>query len=409
MKIAIISDTHFGLKENQNDFALDSYLNAEQAFQYSLQNYVDLILMPGDIFDLEIPTQETYHSVFKLFSELIGEQKIIPKDKTKTITKIPLVVIPGTHEYRGKNYKGPIDVLESAGYIYKLGKEHILFENNNEKIAIHGMKGVPEKVSKDLLLKIDFQPVPDFTNILMLHQSFKEFLPFDDEMVATLTLEDLPNGFDLYINGHIHLSNIIKTEKGTFVLAGSTVLTQIKKAEIEKRKGFHIYDTKTKNLEFVEISVQREYYLREIKIDGETKEDIINKIKIVMEETKKLAHTYEYNIFDTQYKLRPVLKIKITGKISSGFKQSDISAKDFVSDDLIIILDKELDSKELEEKIKEIDLGKDREKALIQSQEIFFKNLETSGFKKSFEPAEILNLLKNGDIDKAIEEIIKEE
>ena len=386
MKIAIISDTHFGFKEMNKELWADCYINAKQCFDSSLEN-IDLVLMPGDIFDLEIPTQETFDRTFKLFNIIKG--------------KVPIVVIAGTHEYRGRGYKGPIDILESAKYVTNLSKEHTIIDD----VAIHGMKGVPEKVSKDLLHKIDFKPVEGKKNIIMLHQSFKEFLPFDDEMVATLTLEDLPSGFDLYINGHIHLSNIIDTEKGKFLLPGSTILTQIKKKELEKGKGFYIYDSNTQKLEFKEIPIQRSFYLLKINVENSSKEkvyDLINQKIDKLELEKK-----EYNIFDQTFELKPIIKIKLKGTLLSGFKQSDIKEKDFQFNDKIVIIEKSLDVKELEEKIREIDMSKEKDKALAQSKGIFLKNLNEAGFKNKFDPEDFVDVILNEETSKAAEIILE--
>ncbi len=407
MKIAIISDTHFGFKENDSELNLDCYINAYQSFELAIKNNAELILMPGDIFDLEIPTQETFDKTFLLLNTLIGNQKNIPKDKDVTITALPIVVISGTHEYRGKEYKGPVDVLESAKYIYKLEKEHIIFENNNEKIAIHGMKGVPEKVAKDLLDKINFKPIENAKNLIMFHQSFKEFLPFDDEMVATLTLNDLPKGFDLYIDGHIHLSNIITTEFGKFLLPGSTILTQIKKKEIEIPKGMYIYDSEKDTLDFHKIPIQRKYYLEEIKIDKNTKEEIYDLINKYINSLN--LESNKYLIFDKEILLKPIIKIKIKGELLSGNKQSDINVKDFENENYIILLDKDLNSKELEEKLKNFDITKEKENALNESTEIFIKNLQSAGFKNTFNPEEMILQLKSEDLDKIKEKIIKRE
>ena len=254
MRIAIISDTHFGYKEG-TELEQDCYFNFEQALDYSMRN-CDLILMPGDLFDLEEPSQKTLNSVFQIFGEYIKDQKWVPKTTKKKLLKVPIVAIAGTHEYKGKDYTSPIDVLESANYIYQLKNSNLTFDN----VTICGMTGVPEKVAKQLITKIGFEPIEKSLNIFMTHQSYTELLAFDDEMVSTLSLEDLPKGFDLYINGHIHKKNLINTSNGPFLIPGSTIITQIKKNEILEKRGFYIYDTITKELEFLEIPLQRKYF-----------------------------------------------------------------------------------------------------------------------------------------------------
>ncbi|EQD59621.1 metallophosphoesterase, partial [mine drainage metagenome] len=74
----------------------------------------------------------------------------------------------------------------------------------------------------------------------MLHQSIYEILPFDESFMH---YDDLPKGFDLYVCGHIH-SRVKATVNGKlFLIPGSTVLTQLKEGE-QERKGFILFDTK---------------------------------------------------------------------------------------------------------------------------------------------------------------------
>ena len=57
-------------------------------------------------------------------------------------------------------------------------------------------------------------------------------MPFDeDESIASLSLADLPNGFDLIIDGHLHWTNEQKLEGKRFLLTGSTIFTQMKNLE----------------------------------------------------------------------------------------------------------------------------------------------------------------------------------
>ena len=84
--------------------------------------------MPGDLFDLEEPSQKTYDKLFKIISRYVGEQNIQNNTNNKTLTFVPIVIIAGTHEYKGKGYTSPIDVIESSNYFYQLKHSNIIFE-----------------------------------------------------------------------------------------------------------------------------------------------------------------------------------------------------------------------------------------------------------------------------------------
>ena len=396
MKIAIISDTHFGFKEN-TELENDCYINFEQALESAINNS-DMILMPGDLFDLEEPSQKTYDNLFKIISKYTGEQKLKNNTNKKTLTSIPIIIIAGTHEYKGKGYTSPIDVIESSNYFYQLKHSNIIFETENEKINICGMSGVPEKYAKDVIKKIDFKPLENSTNILMTHQSYNELLAFDDEMVSNLSLDDLPLGFDLYINGHLHKKQIIKSNK-FFVIPGSTIITQIKKQEIKDPRGYMIFDTKTKEINFIEIPLQRKYFYEEIKLENTNIEDIKTEIIKKIENVKN-----EFVEYNTE-KLKPVLKIKLNATINFGEKS--ISEKDFPQDYCILIIDKQISLTELKNKIENINFEKNKQTALQKSQETFIANLNNSNFKKSFDPEELMNIQKDNDPEKTTKYILE--
>jgi DNA repair exonuclease SbcCD nuclease subunit len=397
MLISIISDTHFGFKED-SPLEQDCYINFEQALNYAMTN-TDLILMPGDLFDLEEPSQKTLHNVFQILSKYIGEQKLIPNTNNKKHLLKPIIAIAGTHEYKGKGYTSPIDVFEKAEYIYQLKHSNIVFKND-ELINISGMAGVPEKVAKDVIAKVGFQPIENAINIFMTHQSYNELLAFDDEMVSNLSLEDLPKGFDLYINGHIHKKHLINTTFGPFLIPGSTIITQIKKLEILDNRGFYTFDTITKKLEFVAIPIQRKYFYFEIKEENTTKQELIDKINAKINEIKNEFVLYN----DT--KLIPVLKVKVSAKLNMN-ENTNLNEKSFPNEDVILIIDKKLEIHELKNKIENINFEQDKINALENSKKIFEKNLIDAGYKNSIDIDTLITVLKDNNPEKTSQYVLE--
>ncbi|MDO8627115.1 MAG: metallophosphoesterase, partial [Candidatus Diapherotrites archaeon] len=202
MKIGIISDTHLGFGA-RSEREQDSYFALRQAFEMAGQQKVDFILMPGDLFDHSIPSQECWHESFEVFRI----PKTFPKSEVKVFKNfgtekkealfdgIPVLAIHGTHEFRGKGYKNALHVLESAKALIYFHAEAVVVEKNFEKVAIFGLGGVPEKKALDALQALNPKPVSGAKNVFVFHQSLKEFLPTDDEMSVTLSLEDLPKGY----------------------------------------------------------------------------------------------------------------------------------------------------------------------------------------------------------------------
>jgi len=392
VKIAFISDTHFGFSRPKREY--DSYIYAKQVFEIAKEK-ADLIFLPGDVFDSSSPGEECLSRVFELFQSFQNSKsdvKIISLDDKwqhngHGILNFPIVAIPGTHEYKARE-DGPLEVLENAGYITCLHAGHITLELGGEKVNIFGIRGVPELVAKDVLKKLDFKPQGG-TNILVMHQSFKELLPFNDEMVATLEFKDLPDGFDLFVNGHIHSHKVFELDNGKFVLPGYTVITQVRKGEVKQRKGFVVYDTISKALEFVEIPLQRDYIYKEVDIS-----DFESSISDLDGLDRK-----SYSIFGKELTLEPYAKIKLVGKIDEHKK----NILNLVKKKEGIILDIEKDLSVIEQKIKEIDLKAIKESALGLAEQTFFENLYGSGFKRSFDLKLIFDYLKDGEVDKVLE------
>src|SRR3989338_3002883 len=108
-------------------------------------------------------------------------------------------------------------------------------------MAVHGMSFVPEKFAKEVLEKFNPTPIKGAENIFVFHQSIGQYL-YSDEEHPTLMLEDMPRGFDLVVDGHIHWSDTHNKDGLNFLLAGSTVSTQMRKIEGERPKAVHIFE-----------------------------------------------------------------------------------------------------------------------------------------------------------------------
>lgn len=286
MKIAIISDTHFGYAwgtERQED----SFLNAKEAFEKALDS--DLILLAGDIFDRKTPSQEVWKEALKILSipliEGKSEVKLVDTNIKRELSPlifsgIPVIAIHGTHERRARGFVNPVELLEKMGYLIHLHGEYVVFEKNGERVAIHGMSGVPEKFASDVLKRMNFRPLENCYNILLIHQSIEGFV-YAEEGEA-LKLEDLPDNFDLIVDGHIHWHK--KAEDKNLIFTGSTISTQLRKIEAEIPKGFLKIDTIKNKVEFVELKSARRliYIEREIKDKndlGFLREEIMSKIE----------------------------------------------------------------------------------------------------------------------------------
>ncbi|MCD6522307.1 MAG: DNA repair exonuclease [Candidatus Diapherotrites archaeon] len=399
MKIAVISDTHFGYgwgTEREND----SFEQAEEAIKKAIELKADIILMPGDIFDSRIPRQEVMEKAMRTLSIALHSNPTNVKVDTfsrdispRTFSGVPIIAIHGTHERRGKGLVNPVKELEAANFLVALHCERIVLSKDGEKIAIHGMGGVPESYALDVLKQWNPKPLPNMFNILVLHQSFKEYIY---EEAAFLSLDDMPSGFDLIINGHIHWHDILEKNGKKLLLPGSTITTQIRKGEAEKPKGFCMLDTATNNIEFFPLSSQRKVLYIDLSFEGEDASTATRKIK------EKIS-----SVLNTQFNKKPLLRVKISGTIKTGATIDRKEILDSFKDKAIISFD---DVTTVTDFKRKIGLLREMQKSKMSVDEmgiaILRKNLEEAGYQGP-DASKLLSLLAEGDIEKAIEFIYK--
>ena len=412
MKIVFASDFHLGF-----DFkglrSKESFENALQVLEKSIQLNADLVVLTGDLFDESLPNQEVMVEAIKLFSKAKHDSlnkfdaKIkvfsdVEKFNVINFNSLPILAIHGTHEYRGKNFKNALQVLEAAKLLCYQHAGPALIEKNNEKICFYCFGGVPEKKAKDVLTYLQPKPLPNSKNVLLMHQSFKEFLPFDDdEMVASLSLSDLPANFDLTVNGHLHWNKKLDLEKSIFLLPGSTIITQMKKLESECKKGFFVWDSIENSFSFVELDNQRRFFYHKLNVNHITPADLLNEVRKTISEC----------LAKNSSQLIPLIRIKVNGSLASGFNSTDFSfseiEKEF-SNKAVLSLSKNFESVSLKDRI-EILREKHKNFSSIKElgMQLLEKNLNEAKFDSAFDFEQFFQLLEASEPEKALELILQ--
>jgi DNA repair exonuclease SbcCD nuclease subunit len=392
MKISIIPDVHCGYGKG-TPREEDAFLALDEAVEKNLDS--DLILMVGDIFDSRIPKQET---IAKVAKSLVKAQNvpsktqfvdIIGKDRKElspsSLRGIPIVSLHGNHDRRSKHMTNPVQLLEKAGVLIHLHKGVIIFEIENKKVAIHGMGNVPERYAKDSLYNWNPKPVEGAINILLLHQSIDPYI-YSPLEPPSIKLEDLPAGFDLIIDGHMHWHDTRTLGGCLLLISGSLSPTSIHKKESEQRKGYFVYNGMT--LEFKGIDHQRKIHNESLYFNDNIIYDLDSKISgIVSRNTGKL---------------KPIIKINIKGIIpKSSHRPSFMAIENKYKDKAIIKIGRNFKSEDFEEQIEL--LRALREKRLSPEEQgvlLLRKNLEQT--KCEIRPDELFDILMDGDTDKAM-------
>ncbi len=397
MKIAIIGDTHFGYAWN-SERQEDSFIHAERAIDLALEKNVDLILQTGDMFDSRVPKPEVIANSMNTFSKtLMADQSNVKiLDGTKSLNRhvdrvlngVPLIAIYGTHDRRSKGLVNPVQFLEKAGFLVCLDRDHIVIEKNGEKVAIHGMSGVPERYAGDKLKNWSPKPIDDAKNMLLLHQSIDPFI-YSPQEPPTISIPDLPKGFDLIANGHIHSSEIHKTQDGaTLLLTGSIIITQINEDEIKNSKKIYIWNTETDEINSYNLDPVRETYYEIIDV---TEKDTMT----IKEEIEKFLKTVRP---DTENK--PIVKVKLVGKLPKGSSIDTKSISERYGLIMNLRFDKRLEEEETKEQIK---LLRNIRNQSLSAEEIGLKILEEKIGTVDLDHNNLFNLLAEDQLDKVLE------
>ncbi len=398
MKIAIMSDFHLGYGKN-TERSEDAFKQAKEAMQKAVQEPVSLILVSGDFFDSSTPSTETLFEAIQLLlipkKARKADVKISKEGNELSFEGIPVIAISGTHEFRGKDFKNILSVLQEANLLFYLHGSSLPV-SGDEEIEVFGLSGVPEKKAVDVFNEWKPKPVKGKKNFLLFHQSIKEFLPTDDPMSVTLGLEHLPAGFDLYIDGHLHWSNVTQFEKGKLLLPGSTVITQMKKLEAEKPKGFYAMETQTLVEKFVGLEHQRRLFYHKIDVSRETLSELKEKIRSEIKKDLSLNSA----------KLSPLIRLKLAGELMRGLSVSDFNAEEILKEfdgKAIFSVSKDFSSASFKQRIKELrEMQESRASVSSLGMKLLEKNLSQTSFNNAFDAEQVFELLSQGEQDKAL-------
>ncbi len=402
MKIAVISDSHLGFgygTEKEND----SFRQFDEAVSKAIQEKADLILLPGDIFDSRVPRQEVWAKALTIFQKplLAGKNGIVVIQKINkdsispmALSGVPVIAIHGTHERRGAHSVNPVELLEKAGFVIHLHFSGIVFEKNGERVCIQGISGVPESYAKQEFEKFKATPVPGCKNILMFHQSIEGQVYSDDEQ-SMLRVADLPSGFDLYIDGHIHAKTLIGGNKRV-LLPGSTIITQQKKNEAESMKGFYVIDTNDWAMAFHELHTQRPFYYIELNFQKARVDEVMKKAR------ERIA------AIPMQGQMKPLIFVKLMGDLEEGKGASNVREDEIVRGfNALVTVSNELYAEDFKKKIERL---RERQQKRMSVDEMGIELLRKTLAGTKAEKMEIDGLideLATGNADSVFKKIVE--
>lgn len=302
MRFAHIADCHLGFGNNEalKEITIHNFC---KAVNECLKRDVDFVIIAGDLFDNPLPNIDVL--------KIVAKQLRMLKDRN-----IDVFAIPGSHDYSPTS-KTMISVLEAAGLLFNVAKvEYETLKNNQivlkpfvtEKLCITGVPGRFSGLERDYFKNLvvdcncksnkhsnkqdDNSINTNNTNnnnsngcvkIFLFHTAITEFLR-KNMLFESIPAELLPQGFDYYAGGHLHIRAIKKIDDKWVVYPGPLACTSFDEFLSIKNNSFFIVSLDNKNeprFEEVVVSEHNTVFL-EVNCDNKTpsqvNEEILNNI-----------------------------------------------------------------------------------------------------------------------------------
>lgn len=236
MKFAHIADVHIGgwrdpKLKNAN---LDAF---KIAIDKCVMENVEFILISGDLFNTALPPLDQLKEVTLLFKRL--------KDMD-----VPVYIIAGSHDFSASG-KTMLDILENAGLFVNVARGSVVddklclnFTEDRSGAKITGIIGKKGMLDKSYYEALDRESldVGGF-KIFMFHTAITEMKSKELEKMESQPVSLLPEGFDYYAGGHVHVIDHQNFDGRKMVVFPGPIFPN-SFSELEKLGcgGFYIYN-----------------------------------------------------------------------------------------------------------------------------------------------------------------------
>ena len=240
-KIALIGDTHFGIKKGV-DWFFNSQLNflKDEFIPYLKKSGIKNIVFLGDIFDNRIAVDvKIQNIIFDFFKNDLKDFNVF--------------IILGNHDiYLNSSLK-----YFSLKYLSLLKNINIIDKIQTIKICDVNLLAVPWQVNKKDFNNYISNNVID-SKVLLGHFAIKGF-KFNKHVINTdgFDNEIFYNNFDLTFSGHFHTRSKQKKSNNEIIFIGSSY--QLTRNDIDEEKGFCVLDINTLKYEYVNNNTSVKY------------------------------------------------------------------------------------------------------------------------------------------------------
>lgn len=227
MKVALITDTHFGIKNDSSVFYeyFDKFL--DNVFFPTLKNKkIDTIIHLGDVFD---------RRKYVNFNTLTWARKSF-FDRIKDVAKLDIII--GNHDTYFKNTND----INSPNLLLSDYDNIRIFEDVYEQDNLIYVPWITEDKKIETLKRIG----KSSANILLGHLEIKGYVMHKGLLSEHGLTSDVFFNYDLVLSGHFHTKN----DASNIYYLGCP--WDLNFNDVDDVKGFHILDTETCELSFIE-------------------------------------------------------------------------------------------------------------------------------------------------------------
>ncbi len=309
MRFAHLSDIHLGFQKHEALQKIEQDV-FEKALDECISRKVDFILIPGDLFHVNIPEMRVQKFAFAKFRQVYD-------------SGIPVYVVYGSHDFSPVS-NSVIDLLAEVGYIIKVTKatsheddtislEFLVDKKTGVKIA--GLSGLKVGKDREYYEKLDRKSLEAESGfkIFLFHGGISEMKTESGMDGENMPLSLLPRGFNYYAGGHMHKFNSQEFNDYSIVVYPGALFAGYHKDLEEnakgQKRGFVIveFEDKIKSVEFVEIQ-NAQYKIIEINAENKIAESVN---KELLEKIREIDP------------IQQIVIIKVNGEMTKG-KTADV-------------------------------------------------------------------------------------
>ncbi|MEX2191965.1 MAG: DNA repair exonuclease [Nitrosarchaeum sp.] len=275
MRFAHLSDIHLGFQKHEALQKIEQDV-FEKIFDQCIERKVDFILIPGDLFHVNIPEMRVQKFAFAKFRQIYD-------------AGIPVYVVYGSHDFSPVS-NSVIDLLAAVGYITKVTK---VIESDNGKIVldflidkktgvkIAGLSGLKVGKDREYYEKLDRDSLEAESGfkIFLFHGGISEMKTESGMDGDNMPLSLLPRNFDYYAGGHMHKFNAQRFDDHPNVVYPGTPFagyhSDLEDNAKGQKRGFVLveFEEKINNIEFVVVA-NTSYKVIEVNAENRIAESV---------------------------------------------------------------------------------------------------------------------------------------